>query len=115
MWQTEYGDNCYAAQTWSDIPETDGRRLQIAWMRGGKYPDMPFNQQMSFPCELTLRTTSAGIRLFRQPVKELENIHQTKHSWNDQPLKPGENLLSGIAGDLSTPTAEGLPNRQAPT
>ncbi len=104
--QTEYGANCYAAQTWSDIPPSDGRRLQITWMSGGKYPGMPFNQQMSFPCELTLRTTPEGIRLFRQPVKEIENIHQKVHSWNNQPLKPDENLLKGISGELFDIRAE---------
>jgi len=98
--RTEWGTNCYAAQTWSDIPKSDGRRIQIAWMSGGKYPGMPFNQQMSFPCELTLRTTPEGIRLYRQPVKEIETIHQKEHTWNDQKLKPGEKLLSGISGDL---------------
>lgn len=100
MLKTEWGANCYAAQTWSDIPESDGRRLQIAWMSGGKYPDMPFNQQMSFPCELTLQTTPEGIRLFRQPVKEIENIHQRERSWYNYALKPSDNLLSDISGDL---------------
>ena len=45
----------YAAQTFSDIPAADGRRVQIAWMRDGRYPGMPFNQQMSFPSVLALR------------------------------------------------------------
>ena len=31
-------------------------------MNGGKYPHMPFNQQMSFPSELTLRETPDGLR-----------------------------------------------------
>ena len=98
--QTEHGANCYAAQTWSDIPSSDGRRLQIAWMSGGKYPDMPFNQQMAFPCELTLRTTIEGTRLFRQPVREIEGIHRQAHSWQDQRLTKEGNLLEGIRGDL---------------
>ena len=52
----QYGANYYAAQTYSNIPPSDGRRIQIAWMAGGKYPHMPFNQQMSLPGVLTLRT-----------------------------------------------------------
>ena len=98
--QSDWGSNFYAAQTWSDIPESDGRRLQIAWMREGKYPGMPFNQQMSFPCQLTLSATPEGIRLYRQPIKEIKNIHQKEYSWNNQILKPDENLLSDIQGEL---------------
>ena len=105
LW-ADWGANFYAAQTWSDIPMSDGRRIQIAWMSGGKYPDMPFNQQMSFPCELSLRTTPDGIRLFRKPVKEIETIHEREHSINDQTLKPGENLLSNTSGDLFDIRAE---------
>src|SRR5579871_2097633 len=41
----DYGANFYAGQTYSDIPANDGRRIQIAWMSGGRYPEMPFNQQ----------------------------------------------------------------------
>jgi fructan beta-fructosidase len=98
--RTDFGANCYAAQTWSDIPESDGRRIQMAWMSGGKYPDMPFNQQMVFPVEMTLRTTPDGIRLFRKPIKEIENIHQKEYSWKNQILKPDNDILSGIKGDL---------------
>ena len=104
--RTEHGANCYAAQTWSDIPSTDNRRLQIAWMSGGKYPDMPFNQQMTFPCELTLRTTDDGIRMFRKPVREIETIHKQRYSWNNQPLASTKNLLNNIEGELFDIRAE---------
>ena len=65
----DWGANFYACQSYSDIPAEDGRRIQIAWMNGGKYPGMPFNQQMSFPCELRLIQTSRGLRLSRYPVQ----------------------------------------------
>jgi len=98
--QSDWGANFYAAQTWNNIPNSDGRRLQIAWMRGGKYPGMPFNQQMSFPCQLTLQTTPEGIRLYRRPIKEIKNIHQKEYSWNNQIVKEDGDLLSHIQGDL---------------
>ena len=104
--RADYGANFYAAQTWSDVPESDGRRIQIGWMNGSTPPKMPFNQQMSFPCELTLRTTSEGIRLHREPVEEIENIHAYTHAWSDLQLKPGEDLLAGLTGDLFDIRAE---------
>lgn len=79
--QAEQGANGYAAQTWSDIPADDGRRIQISWMRGGRYPAMPFNQQMTFPVELTLRTLPQGIRLCREPVREIELLHAGTRTW----------------------------------
>jgi sucrose-6-phosphate hydrolase SacC (GH32 family) len=95
---SDRGANFYAAQTYSDTP--DGRRIQITWMNGGKYPDMQFNQQMSFPCELTLRTAKEGLRLFRNPVKEIEKLHGKAHHWKDLTLTPGVNPLSDLKGDL---------------
>jgi sucrose-6-phosphate hydrolase SacC (GH32 family) len=100
----DWGANFYAVQTYSDIPPEDGRRIQIAWMRGGKYPGMPFNQQMSFPCELTLRPTPDGLRLFRVPVREIATLHAAGHAWADTSLMPGENLLDDIEGDLQEST-----------
>jgi sucrose-6-phosphate hydrolase SacC (GH32 family) len=71
----DYGANYYAVQSYSDIPASDGRRIQIAWMNGGSYPQMPFNQQMSFPCTLELRHTDEGLRLYRWPVREIERLY----------------------------------------
>ena len=35
---------------------------------------MSFTQQMSVPVEITLRTTPDGIRMYRNPVKAIENL-----------------------------------------
>jgi sucrose-6-phosphate hydrolase SacC (GH32 family) len=102
----DHGKNYYAVQTFSDIPDSDGRRIQIAWMNGGKYPRMPFNQQMSFPCEMTLRSFPEGLRICRTPVKEIETLHAKEHKWNDVTLKPGENPLADLSGDLFEIRAE---------
>lgn len=92
--------NCfYASQTFNNIPEADGRRIQIAWGRVAM-PGMPFNQQMLFPVSLTLRTTDEGIRMFAEPVREIEKIHGKKRSWKAETLAPKQNLLSGIEDDL---------------
>jgi sucrose-6-phosphate hydrolase SacC (GH32 family) len=104
--QADWGANFYATQTYSDIPKDDGRRIQIAWMNGGKYPGMPFNQQMTFSCELTLRAFPEGIRLCRNPVKEIEVLHDKEHAWRDLTVKPGENPLSAIEGELFDIRAE---------
>ncbi len=98
--KTEWGRSCYAAQTWSDIPAEDGRRIIIGWMRGGKFPGMPFNQQSSIPRVMTLRRTKEGLRLFLYPVSEIENVHGKKHTWSKLALKPGENPLADLKGKL---------------
>ena len=89
--RSELGPNGYAAQTWSDVPSEDGRRIQISWLRKGRFPAMPFNGQMSFPVELTLRTTPRGVRLCRQPVRELEMLHRRTLRWDAHRLRPGLN------------------------
>ncbi len=63
----------YAAQTYGNIPASDGRRIQIGWSRMS-HPGMPFNGQMLLPTELTLRTTKNGVRLFSNPIKEVDGL-----------------------------------------
>jgi sucrose-6-phosphate hydrolase SacC (GH32 family) len=102
---TQYNrGNCfYASQTFSNVPK--GRRVQMAW---GVIPmeGMPFNQQLLFPVELTLHTTDEGLRMFAYPVKEIESIHAKEHTWTDVQLKPGQNVLSGVKGELFDIDAE---------
>lgn len=97
---SEWGGNCYAAQTWNDVP--DGRRVLIGWLRSGgePYPGMPFNQQMTIPRRLTLRETDQGVRLFAQPIRELQKLVSEETAWKDLPLVPGENPLADISGEL---------------
>ncbi|OOQ56743.1 2,6-beta-D-fructofuranosidase [Mucilaginibacter pedocola] len=72
----------YAAQTYTNIPEADGRRIQIGWSRVS-HPGMPFNGMMLLPTELTLKTTKDGIRLFSQPVKETAQLFDKANQWAD--------------------------------
>jgi fructan beta-fructosidase len=88
-----YGD-AYAAQTFSDAP--DGRRIQIGWARGVTFPREAFNQQMTVPCELTLRPTSEGLRMFVEPVSEVL-----------RPLGPAAPLDAG-ASSVPVPAGEFL-------
>lgn len=73
------GTNYYAVQTYSNAP--DDRRIQIAWMNGSNFPDMPFNQQMSFPRELTLHRVDKGYVLKSMPVNELALLYGRKYIW----------------------------------
>jgi fructan beta-fructosidase len=98
--QLDFGGNFYATQTFSDIPASDGRRIQIAWMAGGVYPGMPFNQQMSVPSTLTLHRESEGLRLRRFPVREIETLRGPSHQWHDLTVRAGEDPLSAVRGDL---------------
>ena len=76
----DYGDAYYAAQVFNQAP--DGRVVHVGWLRSkqaGYRPfleaNMPFTQQMSIPAEITLRSTPDGIRMFRNPVKEIEELY----------------------------------------
>ena len=92
----DFGANFYAAQTWNN---TDRRVVQIGWMRGGKYPGMPFNQQMSFPCELSLIKTFGRLRLCRMPIDEIQSLYVGSDSTANYRLQTGAELSIGSPGD----------------
>jgi sucrose-6-phosphate hydrolase SacC (GH32 family) len=102
--QVDFGANYYAVQTYSDAP--NGRRIQIAWMAGGQYPGMPFNQQMSFPCDVYLRRFPEGLRLCRMAAPEIATLHAQEHAWHDLVMQPGENPLADVTGELFDIRAE---------
>ena len=87
----------YAAQTFSQTP--DGRRIQIAWARIDMH-EMPFNQTFTFPHELTLRQTPDGIKMFAEPIKEIEMLHTKQHKTANRTLTENSPAVLNTAGGL---------------
>ncbi|MHC4152387.1 MAG: GH32 C-terminal domain-containing protein [Planctomycetota bacterium] len=88
----------YASQTYNDEPK--GRRIQLGWGIVF-FPDMPFNQMITFPAELSLRTTSEGIRMYANPIKEVELLHKKEHVLTNIRLQDDpKDLLAELGGDL---------------
>ena len=93
-----HGDG-YAGQTFSDVP--DGRRIHVAWGRGIVFPGMPFNQQMTIPCESTLREDAEGLSLRAAPIAELERLMKVSHACDQSSLKAnGETRISAVGSDF---------------
>jgi fructan beta-fructosidase len=92
------GRGFYAAQTFSDCP--DDRRIQIGWLQAPS-PGMPFNQAMTLPQALSLRSTSEGLRLARQPVEELNTLRLYSTRRGPLRLKEGDpNPFANAGGEL---------------
>lgn len=76
LW-TDYGKDCYCALTFNGLPRSH-KPVMIGWMDNwqyaGKLPTSPWRGQMTFPRELSLRSTREGIRLYQQPAEELEQL-----------------------------------------
>jgi len=88
---------CYAAQTFNNTEPGFGgqpRRIQIGW-QGGRLG------QLSTPTELTLRTTPFGLRVCKQPVREIAKLRTRSVTLDGAELIPGAaNPLAGLEGGL---------------
>ena len=96
----DVGPNFYATQTWGNTETGDGRRIQTAWMREPSFSDMPFNQQISFPCELTLHSTPNGLRVFRKPIREIALLYNGQDTWTNRILQANQILPLEPSGRL---------------
>lgn len=94
----------YGAQTFSGV--NDGRCIQIGWARGVTFHPLPFNQQMTVPVELRLRTTANGLRLCAQPVRELDALRIWRREWRDLALADGDWFTHGVSFSIAPHPAE---------
>jgi len=100
------GRGFYAPQTFSGIPEKDGRRIQVGWFQT-ETKGMPFNQSMTVPLELKLVSIGDGPRMTFTPVKELEALRAKTNSFEAMSLNPGDkNPLDAISAELTELRAE---------
>lgn len=94
------GRGFYAAQTFSDIPVSDGRRIQMGWFQT-ETKGMPFNQSMTVPLELGLTSTEQGPRLTFAPVRELAVLRTTSRDLAPTTIAPGaSNPLANMGSEL---------------
>jgi sucrose-6-phosphate hydrolase SacC (GH32 family) len=94
------GRGFYAAQTFSDIPASDGRRIQMGWFQT-ETKGMPFNQSMTLPLELRLASTPDGPRMTFSPVRELEALRHLEKKFDGVTVGPGiANPLASAGGEL---------------
>jgi sucrose-6-phosphate hydrolase SacC (GH32 family) len=62
---------------------------------------MPFGQMMLFPTELTLKNTPDGIRMFSNPVREIELLKKNEEKWEGLTLgEANEKLGKYDTGEL---------------
>ncbi len=78
----DWGRDNYAGVTWSNVPESDGRRLFLGWMSNWQYanvvPTHVWRSAMTVPRELALMHTGDGYLLVSNPVRELESLRTEK-------------------------------------
>ncbi len=72
----DWGRDNYAGVTWSNVPESDGRRLFLGWMNNWQYaivvPTDVWRSAMTVPRELALKNENNDYLLIAYPVNELE-------------------------------------------
>lgn len=98
----DWGRDNYAGVTWSDIPETDGRRLFMGWSSNWDYaqqvPTAPWRSAMTLPRSLTLNETNEGLRISSRPVAEVSRL-----------LRGAARAFGSVAVDSVAPI-DGLPD-----
>ncbi len=108
------GRGFYAAQSFSDIPRSDGRRILIGWFQT-ETAGMPFNQSMTIPLELRLVSTVAGPRLSFSGVRELQSLRSGEPTRvASSKLSVGDvNQIREFASELMEVSIAGTPSDDA--
>jgi fructan beta-fructosidase len=103
----DYGKDFYAGVTFSDIPKSDGRRILLGWMSNWQYaqkePTSPWRTAQSLPRMLSLKRTSAGLRLLQLPIAELKTLRGRHERLLNLKISDGQAL-----NKVKLPSSDGL-------
>jgi fructan beta-fructosidase len=87
LW-VDFGADFYAAQSWNDEP--NHRRLWLGWMNNWRYatqiPTSTWRGAFTLPRELSLVTTTDGIRLVQQPIPKVQTLRSENQTWQKQKI-----------------------------
>ncbi len=107
LW-VDYGRDNYAGVTWDNIPDNDGRRIQIAWMNNWEYAgDIPqyslggngSRSSMTLPRELALGKNSQGYLVLKNKViSEINNIASSWTTIADEQISIEKNYSLNLGG-----------------
>ena len=103
LW-ADYGTDFYAAISWNNVPEEDGRRLWLGWMNNWEYaneiPTDPWRSAMSIPRSVHLETINERTALTQRPVEELQQLREEEVRLDAQNISEGDFLLTddGLSG-----------------
>ncbi|WP_372773915.1 glycoside hydrolase family 32 protein [Mangrovibacterium sp.] len=98
--KNEYGS--FGGSSGWEVPGNDGvRRIQMASLGTTAIEGMPFAGQMSIPVEMGLHKYLEGVRLVKQPVKEVEQLQEKSMSIENKNIIPGldKNPIKRLKGD----------------
>lgn len=100
----DYGRDFYAAITYSNIPQSDGRTIWMGWMNNWDYaqkiPTSPWRSAQSIPRTLALRTINNELRLIQKPVVELKQLRNAHYHFSNSTIHTINSKIKekGIAG-----------------
>lgn len=102
--KVDHGDAFYAAIAWRDAP--DNKKILLGWLQNGRQETYPWKGQMSIPRDLSLKTTSEGIRLFQSPAATITSklsklAKAVPFSQKDVKLKGTKALTTAASGSNS--------------
>jgi fructan beta-fructosidase len=74
----DHGRDFYASQSFSDLPEGDGRRIWMGWLSNWEYaavePTPPWRGMQSVPREVRLVPAGNDVVLAQRPIREIEAL-----------------------------------------
>jgi fructan beta-fructosidase len=81
--------------------QPNNRALLFSLLKSEQQADLPSNGMLSFPTEITLHKTNAGVELIRKPATEITKLYKKNTVWDNKKIYPGinNNLLQGVRGD----------------